>query len=39
MQVVPIETRELTTSATQLRQGAIKACRLIEGDPLDGARA
>ncbi|MCE2949192.1 MAG: hypothetical protein ACK515_19700 [bacterium] len=33
MQVVPIETRELTTSATQLRQGVIKAYRLIEGEP------
>ena len=36
MQVVPIETRELTTSANQLRQGVIKACRLVEGDPGPG---
>lgn len=33
MQVIPIETRSLTTSATQLRQGVIKAYRLVEGEP------
>jgi len=33
MQVIPIETRSLTSSATQLRQGEIKAYRLVEGDP------
>jgi hypothetical protein len=33
MQVIPIETRELTTGANQLRQGVIKAYRLVEGEP------
>lgn len=36
MQVVPIETRELVASANQLRQGVIKAYRLVEGEPGPG---
>ena len=33
MQVVPIESRKLTTLNNQIREGVIRACRILEGEP------
>jgi hypothetical protein len=33
MQVVPIESRKLTTLDNQIREGVIRACRILEGEP------
>jgi hypothetical protein len=33
MQVVPIESRTLTASSNQIREGVIRACRILEGEP------
>jgi|LauGreDrversion4_2_1035121.scaffolds.fasta_scaffold93623_2 hypothetical protein len=33
MQVVPIESRSLTASSNQIREGVIRACRILEGEP------
>ena len=33
MQIVPLESRQLTQAENQIREGVIKAYRLIEGVP------